>query len=74
MKKKNKEGNFVKKRKEKKKGKYIHASFIGKVSMRRKEYIKKPYGKKKGKIHQTVYISPLLYKIILSCEEVDNLM
>ena len=36
--KKNKEGNFMKKEKEE--GKYIHASFIGKVSLRRKEYIK----------------------------------
>ena len=41
--KKNKEGNFMKKQKEE--GKYIHASFIGKVSMRKKEYIKKPYGR-----------------------------
>ena len=32
-----------KKWKRKKKGKYIHSSFIGKVSMRRKEYIKKSY-------------------------------
>ena len=38
MKKKIKEGNFMKKQKEE--GKYIHASFIGKVSMKRKEYIK----------------------------------
>ena len=52
----------------------MHASFIGKVSMRRKEYIKKPYSKKKGKIYQTVYIPPLLYQIILSCEEVDNMI
>ena len=27
-------------KKQKEEGKYIHASFIGKVSMRRKEYIK----------------------------------
>ena len=40
MKKKNKEENFMKKQKEE--GKYILASFIGKVSMRKKEYIKKP--------------------------------
>ena len=52
----------------------MHASFIGKVSMRRKEYIKKRYSKKKGKIYQTVYIPPLLYQIILSCEEVDNMI
>ena len=45
--KKNKEGNFMKKQKEE--GKYIHASFMGKVSMRRKEYIKKSYNRKKEK-------------------------
>ena len=45
--KKNKEGNFMKKQKEE--GKYIHASFMGKVSMRRKEYIKKLYGRKREK-------------------------
>ena len=61
-------------KKQKEEGKYIHASFICKVSMRRKEYIKKPYGRKKGKIYQTIYINPLLYQIILSCEEVDNLI
>ena len=31
-------------------GKYIHASFISTVSMRRKEYIKKPYVRKREKI------------------------
>ena len=46
MKKKNKEGNFMKKQKEE--GKYIHASFIGEVSMRRKEYIKKIKGQGKN--------------------------
>ena len=49
------------KKQKKKKAKYIHESFIDKVSMRRKEYIKKLYGRKKGKIYQTVYIPPLLY-------------
>ena len=39
-----------------KEGKYIHASFIGKVSMRRKEYTKKPYGRKMEK-----YIKPYIY-------------
>ena len=58
MKKKNKEGNFMKKQKEE--GKYIHASFIGKVSMRRKEYIKKPYGRKREK-YTKLYIYPHFY-------------
>ena len=40
MKKKNKEENFMKKQKEE--DKYILESFIGKVSMRKTEYIKKP--------------------------------
>ena len=31
-------------------GKYIHESFIGKVSMRSKEYIKKPYCRCKDSI------------------------
>ena len=44
-------------------GKYIHVSFIGKVSMRRKEYIKKPYSGKREKYTKTVYIPPLLYCI-----------
>ena len=58
---KNKEGNFMKKQKEE--GKYIHVSFIGKVSMRRKEYIKKPYSGKREKYPKTVCIPPLLYCI-----------
>ena len=37
-------------KKQTKEGKYIHASFISTVSMRRKEYIKKPYVRKRGKI------------------------
>ena len=45
--KKNKKGNFM----EKKNGKNIHTSFIGTVSMRKKEYIKKPYGRKREKIY-----------------------
>ena len=53
--KKNKEGNFMKKEKEE--GKYIHASFIGKVSMRMKEYIKTPYGRKREK-YTKLYIYP----------------
>ena len=53
--KKNKEGNFMKKQKEE--GKYIHASFMGKVSMRRKEYIKKLYGRKREK-YTKFYIYP----------------
>ena len=36
-------------KKQKEEDKYIHASFIVKVSMRRKEYIKKPYGRKREK-------------------------
>ena len=55
--KKNKEGNFMKKEKEKEEGKYIHASFIGKVSMRMKEYIKTPYGRKREK-YTKLYIYP----------------
>ena len=57
MEKKNKEGNFMIKQKEE--GKYIHASFIGKVSMRMKEYIKKPYGRKREKYTKS-YIYPHL--------------
>ena len=56
--KKNKEGNFMKKQKEE--GKYIGARFIGKVSMRRKEYIKKPYGRKREKYTQP-HILPHFY-------------
>ena len=44
-------------KKQKEEGKYIHASFIGKVSMRRKEYIKKPYGRKREK-YTKLYIYP----------------
>ena len=58
MKKKNKEENFMKKQKEE--GKYIHASFICKVSMRRKEYINKPYGRKREKYNKP-YIYPHFY-------------
>ena len=43
-------------KKEKEEGKYIHASFIGKVSMRMIEYIKKPYGRKSEK-----YTKPYIY-------------
>ena len=50
-------------KKQKEEGKYIHVSFIGKVSMRRKEYIKKPYSGKREKYPKTVYIPPLLYYI-----------
>ena len=35
-------------KKQKEEGKYIHASFIGEVSMRRKEYIKKIKGQGKN--------------------------
>ena len=42
-------------KKQKEEGKYIHASFIGKVSMRRKEYIKKPYGRKREKHNNHIY-------------------
>ena len=44
-------------KKEKEEGKYIHASFIGKVSMRMKEYIKTPYGRKREK-YTKLYIYP----------------
>ena len=43
--------------KQREEGKYIHESFIGKVSMRRKEYIKKPYGRKREK-YTKLYIYP----------------
>ena len=56
--KKYKEGNFMKKQKEE--GNYIHASFMGKVSMRRKEYIKKLYGRKREK-YTKLYIYPHFY-------------
>ena len=46
--------------KQKEEGKCIHASFIGKVSMRRKEYIKKPYGRKREKYIKS-YIYPHFY-------------
>ena len=43
-------------KKQKEEGKYIHSSFIDKVSMRRKKYIKKPYGRKWEK-----YTKPYIY-------------
>ena len=46
-------------KKQKEEVKYIHASTVW---------------QEKGKIYQTIYIPPLLYQIILSCEEVDNLI
>ena len=47
-------------KKTKEEGKHIHASFIGKVSMGRKEYIKKPYSRKMGK-YTKQYIYPHFY-------------
>ena len=47
-------------KKQKEEGKYIHASFMGKVSMRRKEYIKKLYGRKREK-YTKLYIYPHFY-------------
>ena len=41
-------------KKQKEEGKYIHASFIGEVSMRRKEYIKKLKGQGKN-IQNRIY-------------------
>ena len=45
-------------KKQKEGGKYIHASFIGKVSMRRKEYIKKLYGRKREKFTKPYIYTP----------------
>ena len=47
-------------KKQKEEGKYIHASFIGKVSMKSKEYIKKPYGRKREK-YTKLYIYSHFY-------------
>ena len=46
--------------KQREEGKYIHESFIGKVSMRRKEYIKKSYYRKREK-YTKQYIYPHFY-------------
>ena len=51
----------MKKKEEEEEGKYIHASFIGKVSMRSKEYIKKPYCRCKDSIYNDPKIVLDLY-------------
>ena len=46
-------------KKQKEEGKYIHASFIGKVW--EGNNINKPYSRKREKYTKIVYIPPLLY-------------
>ena len=43
-----------------KEGKYIHESFTSKVNMRKKQHIKKPYGRKREKYTQP-HIYPHFY-------------
>ena len=50
-------------KKQEEEGKYKPASFIGKVSMRRKKYIHKLYGGKREKFTKTIY-NPHFYAIL----------